>query len=57
MVDLIFRKVSELFLFFAELKERKIEAAATARTPGLEVIKLFFILSSAEHEIFPAHKC
>ena len=25
--------------------------------PGLEVIKLFFKLSSAEHEISTAHKC
>ena len=25
--------------------------------PGLEVIKLFFMLNSIEHEIFPAHKC
>ena len=24
---------------------------------GPEVIKLFFILNSAEHEIYPAHKC
>ena len=24
---------------------------------GPEVIKLFFMLNSAEHEIFPAHKC
>ena len=24
---------------------------------GLEVIKLFFMLNSAEHEIHPAHKC
>ena len=26
-------------------------------SPGLKVIKLFFNLSSAEHEIFSAHKC
>ena len=25
--------------------------------PGPEVIKLFFMLNSVEHEIFPAHKC
>ena len=25
--------------------------------PGPEVIKLFFMLNSTEHEIFPAHKC
>ena len=25
--------------------------------PGLEVIKLFLVLNSAEHEIYPAHKC
>ena len=24
---------------------------------GSEVIKLFFMLNSAEHEIIPAHKC
>ena len=24
---------------------------------GPEVIKLFFMLNSAEHEIYPAHKC
>ena len=26
-------------------------------TPGPKVIKLFFMLNSTEHEIFPAHKC
>ena len=26
-------------------------------SPGHEVIKLFFMLNSAEHEIYPAHKC
>ena len=26
-------------------------------TSGPEVIKLFFMLNSTEHEIFPAHKC
>ena len=26
-------------------------------TPGPEVIKLFSMLNSAEHEIYPAHKC
>ena len=25
--------------------------------PGPKVIKLFFILNSAEHEIYPAYKC
>ena len=25
--------------------------------PGLEVIKLFFMLKSIKHEIYPAHKC
>ena len=25
--------------------------------PGTEVIKLFFILNSAETKIYPAHKC
>ena len=25
--------------------------------PGPEVIKLFFMLNSTEHEIVPAHKC
>ena len=25
--------------------------------PGLEVIKLFFMLNSTEHKIYPAHKC
>ena len=25
--------------------------------PGPEVIKLFFMLNSYEHEIYPAHKC
>ena len=25
--------------------------------PGSEVINLFFMRNSAEHEIFPAHKC
>ena len=25
--------------------------------PGLEVIKLIFMLNSSEHEIFPVHKC
>ena len=24
--------------------------------PGPEVLKLFFIINSAEHEIYPAHK-
>ena len=24
---------------------------------GPDVIDVFFVLSSAEHEIFPAHKC
>ena len=24
---------------------------------GSEIIKLFFMLNSVEHEIFPAHKC
>ena len=27
------------------------------KQPGPEVIKLFFMLNSAEHEILPAHKC
>ena len=25
--------------------------------PDPEVIKLFFVLNSAEHDIYPAHKC
>ena len=28
-----------------------------ASVPGPEVIKLFFTLNSAEHEIYLAHKC
>ena len=30
--------------------------SATSR-PSPEVIKLFIMLNSAEHEIYPAHKC
>ena len=26
-------------------------------SPGPEVIKLFFMFNSTEHEIYPAHKC
>ena len=29
----------------------------TLLAPGPEVIKLFFMLSSAETKIYPAHKC
>ena len=28
-----------------------------ARKSGPEVIKPFFMLNSADHEIYPAHKC
>ena len=34
----------------------KVHSYVPAR-PGPEVIKLFFILNSAEHEIYPTHKC
>ena len=30
---------------------------ANSVDPGPEVIKIFFMLSSIVHEIFPAHKC
>ena len=30
---------------------------AKEKSTGTKVIKLFFILNSAEHEIYPAHKC
>ena len=33
------------------------EASSGELKPGPEVIKLFFKLSSAEHEISTAHKC
>ena len=29
----------------------------TNKNSGPKVIKLFFMLNSAEHEIYPAHKC
>ena len=32
-------------------------AVSQSDMPGPEVIKLFFMLNSGEHEIFPAHKC
>ena len=31
--------------------------AADSEDPGPKVIKLFDMLNSSEHEIYPAHKC
>ena len=35
----------------------KPETKMYATSPGFEVKKLFFLLNSVEHEIFPAHRC
>ena len=44
-----------IFLGFITLFEKMV--CNTEPEPGPEVIKLLFMLSSAETKIYPAHKC
>ena len=46
----------EGFAYRLLLRHRSLDLTDKQR-PGPEIIKLFFMLNSTEHEIFPAHKC
>ena len=50
----IFLYVCESWTLTAELEKR---TPGFKIRPGPEVIYFFFMLTSSEHEIFPAHKC
>ena len=49
--------VQRLFLLMLTLFVASIVCGAFVISPGTEVIYNFFYAHSAEHEIYPAHKC
>ena len=54
------RKIESIFVSTMgcfNKKQRTSGPVNTHLTHGPNVIKLFFMLNSAEHEIYPAHKC